>query len=917
MSEARAARDRRLIQRTAALLSDDYPLEQLIERVCDALCSELGAHLAFVALADGERHLQIEGFVGVRDGALPDVTAHSAALLAFRANETVVSGDGSDLAAPIAYRDRVLGVLALSAESAGAFDKQDEHLIRAIARYLAIVIRNQRISDRVERQPRTPVVAIFAVVVFALLLSVAIGAFATIRADESRTAQDELMQGRLHDIVDQMNWYVLDARQLASSAANIVGHVRNDRQRVEHSLLALLRSARSSTIYGVGAWYEPYRFDGKTRWYGPYAHWSGHHRPVLTYDWMRPSYDFQRQPWYRLGKTAIARVVFTNPYFDTDHVYVTAAKAFVVDGRVAGVVTVDSILPTLRSSMPLRLPPSDFAVVTTHGGSVLLTSDNSRIGPSQLSAHVRDVAGPNAVDASARVPYTGWIVQIFERRSVYAAEARRLQVVAAIAIVGIWLAAALTILVALRSRRHARRAMLLEEQQGVLEREIAERVRAEELLREHAYRDELTGLPNRAFFIAQLGAQLDAMRLEDESLFAVLFIDIDRFNAINDSLGHVTGDRLLAEFGTRLASHARSGDVLARLSGDEFVLLARIQEQGEARRRAAEILQALRHPFTFSGLEFFVTASIGIAIADPRHQSAEEMLRDADVAMYEAKRAGRATFRVFDLSMHADALERLALETDLRRALERDELYVEYQPLVALHDGSIAGFEALARWRHATRGQVPPETFIKIAEQSGLIVEIDERVIGMACAAAAIWRAEHPELFVAVNFSAAHLARVDDLAIVRGALESSGLPPSALKIEITESAVMEDTEKAFALLLGLRELGVTVVVDDFGTGYSSLSQLQRLPVEELKVDRSFVRSMLQNERAAEIVRAILAISKTLRLMVTAEGVETQEQADRLRRMGVEFAQGMNFGMSVDADMAMRLLRTRLKRSVRV
>jgi predicted signal transduction protein with EAL and GGDEF domain len=343
----------------------------------------------------------------------------------------------------------------------------------------------------------------------------------------------------------------------------------------------------------------------------------------------------------------------------------------------------------------------------------------------------------------------------------------------------------------------------------------------------------------------------------------------------------------------------------------------RLKEHTDARRRAAETLQALRHPFTLSGMEFFVTASIGIAFGDLRYEEPEEIIRDADVAMYEAKRSGRATFRIFDRSMHADALERLALETDLRHALERGEIYVEYQPLVSLADGRIAGFEALARWRHPTRGRVMPDVFIKLAEQTGLIVEIDERVVAQAALAASEWIAHDPNVFVAVNFSAAHLARVDDLAIVRRAIEGSGIAPSALKIEITESAVMENVEKSFDLLSGLRELGVPVIIDDFGTGYSSLSQLQQLPVEELKIDRAFVSTMLHDEKSAEIVRAIVAISRTLHMHVTAEGVESAEQAHLLAEFGIAYAQGQHFGMSVDAQTARRMLSGPLERSIGV
>ncbi|HET9030782.1 MAG TPA: diguanylate cyclase, partial [Candidatus Aquilonibacter sp.] len=793
MSEARAQRDRRLIQRTAALLSEDYPFDQLIDRICDALRSELNAQIAFVALADEHGSLAIEGVVA-NDGILPELGPRSPAVVAFTSREPVVDRQGA-LAVPILHQDRAIGVLSVCA-SAEQFDEQDERLVGAIARYLAIAARNQRAASFAVPHTRSPQITIAGAVLLALILTIAIGAFTAVRVAQSTDAATASAHETVKEIIGEFDDYILDARQLTASTVDVVASMRNNRRAVERMLARMLQSSRSATIYGIGVWYEPYAFDGVTRYYGPYAHWDAHRKHVVvTYQWMRPSYDFHRQPWYLAGKKARSRAIFTEPYFDTDHVYVTTARSFLNGTTFNGVVTVDSILPALRESMNIIPDDGTFAAVVTPAGNVVVSTRDRDLGVNATSrdveAYVRRELGRRAVLVSGAIPYTGWDVRYYIKRAVFMADAARLRAVAFVAVVGIWLAALLAIGVALRSRRHVRRAEELEEQRRLLEREIAERVRAEEKLRAHAYTDDLTGLPNRGFLLGQIEAHLEALRLDANQAFAVLFIDIDRFNIVNDSLGHATGDRLLTEFGSRLNTHVRPGDILARMSGDEFVLLTRLREQGDARRRAAEILQSLRHPFSLSGMEFFVTASVGIAIGDARYATASEIVRDADVAMYEAKRAGRATFRVFDRSMHADALEKLALETDLRHALERGEIFVEYQPIVSLVDGRIAGFEALARWRHPTRGRVMPDTFIKIAEQVGLIVELDERVISAACLAASDWMAAYPDLFVAVNFSAAHLARVDDLAIVRRALEASGLPGHALKIEITETAVME------------------------------------------------------------------------------------------------------------------------------
>lgn len=931
MSEVRAQRDRRLIQSTAALLSEDYPLAQLIERVCDTLCSEFDARIVFVALGDQQSQLTVEGVAQSDPAAVPDCSAASSASEAFFSGTSAYDVKGT-FASPIVYRERALGVLALNVPNA-KLDDQDQQLINAIARLLAITVRNQRTSPLGHGHVRGSRLGIVAAIIGAAVLTAIIVGYTVLRVQQTLSESATAARAQASDIVGQLDDYGLVATQLAQSTAQLVGPMRNDRERVESALVSMLSSAKSSIIFGVGAWYLPYTFDGKTQYYGPYAHRTEDGKITVTYEWMRPSYDFPKQPWFLTGIKAGKTPAFTDPYFDTDHVYVTTTRSFYKDGKLGGVVSVDSIVPTLEGSMSISTTSGVLATVRTKSGKLILTSDDRRLadiarryGSSTATDKVSRVAfdafkkqmvGQSPAEFQETLPGTGWIVRLYVRKSVFEESANRLEAIAAISVIGIWLAAILTIAAGMRTKRHAERAQVLEEQHLVLENEIAERIRAEERLREHAYRDELTGLPNRAFLIAQIAENLHALRQDDARQFALLFIDIDRFNIINDSLGHSTGDRLLAEFGQRLRNLLRPGDVLARIGGDEFVMMVRNGEQHEARRRASAINQTLRHPFTISGVEFYVQASVGIAQGDIRYEFPEEALRDADSAMYEAKRAGRSTFRVFDKSMHEGALEKLALETDLRHGLERDELFPEFQPLINLHDGSIAGFEALARWNHPTRGRVMPDEFIKVAEQSGLIVDLDERIITLACEAARDWVDDYPELFIAVNASAAHIARVDDIAIVRRALEVSGLPAKNLKVEITETAVMENGDKGAELLLGLRDIGVSVVIDDFGTGYSSLSHLQRLPVEELKIDRAFISQMIRSEKAAEIVRAILAMSKTFHMHVTAEGVETPEQAERLQRLGVDYAQGFHYGMAVNADMAGRLLRTRLKGTLRI
>lgn len=945
MSEARAQRDRRLIQRTAALLSEDYPLDQLIARVCDVLNSEFGASVSFVAIAQDAAALRVVAIATESASMVlaPTVPEGSPAHAVYVSGEAVllsslddaqryhaftVEGVESQIIAPVTYRERPLGVIAVCSTDARAYDEADLKLLQAIARYLAIAVRNQRIPESAGVPWRGSAWGVIIVALVAIVLTVAIGSYSAYRSNEAGRAARDLALSRLRSAAAQLEDYVEDARQLSSSAVQLAGNAHGDPAQVEDTIRRLLQSATSPSVYGIGIWYEPYAFDGKTRLYGPYGHWDANHHLVITHEWMRPSYDYPSQAWYRQGVAAKGHLVYTKPYFDTDHVYVSAVRAFYdSSGKLRGTVTADSILPNLEGVMRLAGGEGAFTYVTAADGTIVLTSDDEGlltyarehgqqaasvldVWPDTLVAYEHHLLGNDVLQIPMVLPYTDWHLGVAIDRGIIEADARRFRDVSYAAIASIWLAAFLAIFALVRSGRHVQRARVLEAQQHALEVEIAERIRAEERLRERAFRDELTQLPNRAFVLTQLESRLQRVRQNADDMFAVLFIDLDRFNIVNDSLGHATGDVLLSEIAQRLRVLARSGDILARLGGDEFVLLLEHANEGVVRTRAAEVLQTLRHPFALSGHEFYITASIGIAIGDERYVTPEEPLRDADAAMYEAKRAGRATFRIFDQSMHANAMERLALETDLRRALVRGEIFVEYQPLVSLIDGKVAGFEALARWRHPTRGRIMPDVFIKLAEQSGLIVDIDERVMAEAAATVQGWRAEFPHLFVAVNLSAAHLARVDDLAAVRRAIEATGLPPSALKVELTETAIMENGEKALGVLVRMREMGVSVVIDDFGTGYSSLSYLQQLPIEEIKIDRSFVGSMLKSEKSAEIVRAIMAIAKTLHLAVTAEGVENEEEARRLTRLGVEYAQGYIYGMAVDAQAAYRLLRAR-------
>jgi len=444
--------------------------------------------------------------------------------------------------------------------------------------------------------------------------------------------------------------------------------------------------------------------------------------------------------------------------------------------------------------------------------------------------------------------------------------------------------------------------------------DVTDRRRAEEQLQHDAFHDVLTGLPNRALFIDRLQAALARLqgamaRGHQKGLFAVLFLDVDRFKLVNDSLGHSVGDRLLVELSSALKTAVRPGDTVARLGGDEFtILLEDIDARDEAIAVAERIQTVLRDPLALAGHEVFATVSIGIALSAPGYRRAEDVLRDADTAMYHAKALGKSRHEVFDSSMHARARRLLQLEHDLRRAIDRREFRVHYQPIVRVADRRIAGFEALVRWQHPERGLVPPSEFIHLAEETGLVLPLGRLVLEEACREAAEWtRTAGEDLTVSVNLSVKQFSQPDLLEQVGTALRDSGLPAHLLKLEVTESMVMENTDGAISLLRRLKALGVHIAIDDFGTGYSSLSYLLRLPADTLKIDRSFVSGSGDPGRNANIVRTVVGLAYSLGLDVVAEGVETEEQRALLADLGCPLAQGFLFSPAVDAAAATALL----------
>ena len=446
-------------------------------------------------------------------------------------------------------------------------------------------------------------------------------------------------------------------------------------------------------------------------------------------------------------------------------------------------------------------------------------------------------------------------------------------------------------------------------------RDVSERKQFEMQLTHQAFHDELTGLANRALFIDRVAHAL-GRRERDGTTLAVLLLDLDDFKTVNDGLGHAAGDSMLTAVAERLATLVRPGDTTARLGGDEFAMALVDLPHEEAAINAVErIISVLAQPLDIEGKEVFVQASIGLAFAGEGPVTPEEVLRNADAAMYVVKTDGKGRYAIFQPHMHAAALHRLDLRADLQRALDHDEFALHYQPIVSMATGSVVGVEALVRWRHPQRGLVPPDAFIPLAEETGLVVPLGFWVLERACRQVVEWSDESPGLSVSINVSQRQLRREEFGAEVGQVLASTGIDPSRIALEITESAIMADVETTIERLQALKTLGVRLAVDDFGTGYSSFSWLRQLPVDVLKIDKEFVDELGRREEGGFLVAAIIDLAHNLGLRTVAEGIERPTQLARLRDMHCDLGQGFHVGKPMPPEDVVDLLALERSRTV--
>ncbi|HEY1975559.1 MAG TPA: EAL domain-containing protein [Candidatus Baltobacteraceae bacterium] len=700
---------------------------------------------------------------------------------------------------------------------------------------------------------------------------------------EFRSAQEV----RLHEIETHIDDYFGKAIQLVETGAQTLGPVVDDSARVRQLVQELFRSRSTHQIYGVGAYYAPGAFstanpDGLFSIYYSAAR-NGNtvehlHDPNVVPPYT--SYD-----WYRRAVRTPSGPRFSGPYWEGGRDYISTVQALRRDGKVVGVMAVDALTQTFRQeNMASLLGPGDIAWIESSEGhdKVLVTTaplptDGDWIGNTIL------------------LHYTHAHIHIWSNAATLRAANERIITGSFILALAIWFFAGILGASLMQIWRSRQRAFALEQERTRLENEIAVGKRVESELRKAAFTDELSGLPNRAAFMESTSEAI--ARAKSGVRYAVFFIDLDRFNMINETLGHPFGDELLKSIAARLHDQLAPRGSVSRLGGDEFLVLAPVDDS-ELGAYAQRMLEIVHEPMLLGGRLLYSGASIGVVAVDPQYQRPEELLRDADIAMYEAKSRGRGCYAVFDTAMRTRVAAESDLENDLRRAIERHEFVPYYQPIFNVRTDAVSGFEALARWRRPGSGVVGAAEFIGYAERRGLVDAIDTALMEDVCRdGAAIFEA-FPDATVSVNVSAVHLTVPDFAASIDSALHAYSMRPEQLKLEITETAIMRNPDQARATLRLLQGNGVKIVLDDFGAGHSSLAYLHRLPIEGVKIDQSFIMPLATDQNAVAIVRSIVALAKTLDLYTVAEGVETAEHLEIVRQIGVDHAQGFFFSAAV-------------------
>ena len=716
----------------------------------------------------------------------------------------------------------------------------------------------------------------------ALLVTVMIASNARTRLAQNEREFRSGQEVRLHEIQTHIDDYFGTSIQLVATGAQTLGPLREDVSRAEQLVGELFRSRSTNQVYGLGVFYEPFAFSRQLEYFDVYDYLVGGR---LVQSLHNPGFGpYTRLHWYQRAVASPNEPRFDGPYNERGVSYISTVQAFTRGGRVAGVTAVDTLTQWFVSkNMAPFTQSGDIAWIESSKRGKLLV----QTAPFPPQADL--------IDEVIRLRYTGAFIHLSSDASALHAANQRIATGSIVLSVTLWFFAAVLAGALVQIWRSRRGAYALELERTRLENEIAVGKRVESELRKAAYTDGLSGLPNRAAFMESASEAI--ARAKSGVRYAVFFIDLDRFNMINETLGHPFGDELLKSIAARLHDHLAPRGSVSRLGGDEFLVLAPVDDS-ELGAFAQRILEIVHEPMLLAGRLLYSGASIGVVAVDAQYQRPEELLRDADIAMYEAKSRGRGCYAVFDTAMRTRVAAESDLENDLRRAIERHEFVPYYQPIFDVRSDAVAGFEALARWRRPGSGVVGAAEFIGYAERRGLVDAIDTALLEDVCRDSAALFESFPAATVAVNVSAGHLTVPDLAATVDSALHAYSMRPEQLKLEITETAIMRNPEQARATLRLLQGNGVKIVLDDFGAGHSSLAYLHRLPIEGIKIDQSFIAPLTTDPSAVAIVRSIVALAKTLDLYTVAEGVETAEQLEIVRQLGVDQAQGFFFSAAV-------------------
>lgn len=757
-------------------------------------------------------------------------------------------------------------------------------------------------------------------------LAASLGTWLIVREAADRITQHEQQfaasqLARLQKMEQGIDDYFVDAIQLVAAGGIMLDPKSTDRTGAAAVLTALYKSRQrfGHDVYAVGVFYAPYQFDPNDRLFELYVHkaalpgepYSRFDQPlgkniagiIVGSNHVAPGDDYthlcaggvsnatkllgaSQRPhrcvdWYAKALKAPGATVFAGPYDEDGRSFISTLKAFYRSGKPVGVMAADTLTNSFLATMRSNLIKGDVASIeSSHRGDTLLTTAPL---PSDSNTNVQQ---------ELTLRYTGATLHLSSDGAPLLAEKRQIVTTGVVLGAVLWTLAAILGALVVLGWRSREANVALELQSLRLENELATGKKVEGVLRKAAYTDTLTALPNRAVFLER-ATEAIARVATGNNRYAVFFIDLDRFNMVNDTLGHFAGDELLKMIAARLRSELPSEALVARLGGDEFLVLAETTE-ADAGVFADQILASLHEPMLLGGRAVHTNASIGVVVIDPSYERPEEVLRDADIAMYAAKLRGRGCYAIFDAAMRGKVSADSDLDNDLRRAVERHEFLPYYQPIVSIATRAVISFEALVRWNRPGCGIVNASEFIEFAESRGLVDAIDTVVLEDVCDDAAALFEHFPDSTVAVNISAGHLTAPGLAGTVGRALFERKVAPERVKLEITETAVMTNAAVARATLDQLRDDGVQIVLDDFGAGHSSLAYLHRLPIAGLKIDRSFIEPLAIDPQAVAIVRSIVALAHTLDLYTVAEGVETVEQLDVLGDLGVAYAQGFFF-----------------------